>query len=285
MSLLDGTPEQARQVATQICARLGATLDRYLGAGAHKLAFLASLKGQPIALKLAEINTTVSGRFEREVAALRSCSHPAIARLEFISTERVDAIDYCVIGEEFLAGGTLLERLQEGRLPPPEIRQLGIDLAGAIAHLHERNLVHRDIKPANVLFRSAGAPVLTDFGIVRMVGEPSLTHDFIPQGPGTPLYASPEQLNNDKALIDWRADQFGLSLVLAECVLGRPAFALPGQSLRDAVVAVASRNYLPEQSRQELEAAGYTALAKSLSPWPVQRFRRPADFLEALTRN
>jgi serine/threonine protein kinase len=285
MGLLNSTPEQARHVATQICERLGATLDRYLGAGAYKLAFLASLNGQPIALKLAEINTSVSGRFEREIAALRSCSHSAIARLEFISTERLDDTDYFVIGEEFLAGGTLLERLRAAPLPLPEIHQLGIDLAGAIAHLQERNLVHRDIKPANVLFRTADAPVLTDFGIVRILGEPSLTHDFIPQGPGTPLYASPEQLNNDKALIDWRADQFGLSLVLAECVLGRPAFTLPGQSALDAVMAVASRSSLPDQSRQELEAAGFGPLTRALAPWPVQRFRRPADFLDALTRN
>jgi serine/threonine protein kinase len=188
-----------------------------------------------------------------------------------------------VIGEEFLAGGTLSERLQQGALTREQTAAIGLTLAGALAHLQERNFVHRDVKPANILFRESGEPVLTDFGIVRILDEPSLTHDFLAQGPGTPLYAAPEQLHNDKALIDWRTDQFGLALVLAECILGRPAFATTNQSARDAVMAVANRTELPESSRNELESARLGCIVKALLPWPVQRYRRPADFIYALT--
>lgn len=225
----------------------------------------------------------MSERFGREITALQKCQHPAIARLHSISMENVDGVDYCILAEEFLAGGTLLERIAADPLSPAKVRHVGLCLADAIAHMEERNLVHRDIKPANILFRQPDEPVLTDFGIVRIVSEPSLTHDFIPQGPGTPLYAAPEQLNNDKLLIDWRTDQFGLALVLAECLLGRAAFSGPGQSPHEAVLAMAHRSPLPNESREQLENAGFGALVKALSPWPIARYRRPSEFLDALT--
>jgi len=284
MDLAISKRERARRIAEQTCDRIGASLKNYLGSGAHKDAFLISLDGELLALKIAEITAALGGRFEREIAALQSCSHPAIAKLQFILMEKANDADFCVIAEEFLAEGTLLNKMTAGLVPFPELRHLGNCLADAIAHMEERNLVHRDIKPANILFRRSNEPVLTDFGIVRVIGEPSLTHDFIPQGPGTPLYASPEQLNNDKALIDWRTDQFGLALVLAECVLGRAAFSTVGGSLHAAVFSVASRATLPEESRKQLEDAGFGCLVKALSPWPIQRFRRPREFLDALTK-
>jgi eukaryotic-like serine/threonine-protein kinase len=266
--------------AVEICRRIGASLDRHLGSGAFKDAFLVTVGSDRLALKLAEL--TDSQRLQREIAALQSCCHPAIANLRAVQVEVVDDVTYLVIVEEYLSGGTLEQRLRQSVLSPLEIRELGLALASALAHLHERSLVHRDIKPANILFRNLQEPVLSDFGIVRILGEPSLTHDFIPQGPGTPLYAAPEQLTNSKALIDWRTDQFGLALVLAECVLRRPAFAEVGQTPRDAVDAVARHSPLPASSCQSLEAAGFGVLIKALSPWPIGRFRQPSDFLAAL---
>jgi hypothetical protein len=64
------------------------------------------------------------------------------------------------------------------------------------------------------LIWSDPTPALVDFGLVRDLSETSLTASWLPRGPGTPLFASPEQLNNEKALIDWRSDQFSIGVIL-----------------------------------------------------------------------
>jgi serine/threonine protein kinase len=189
-----------------------------------------------------------------------------------------------VVVEEYLAGGTLQDLQATQRLNGTEVKDLGIALAEVLEHLHERRLVHRDIKPANILFREDGTPVLTDFGIVRMLDQPTLTQAFLAMGPGTPAYAAPEQLTNEKALIDWRTDQFGLALVLAECLIGRHAFCEEGRTVHDAIVAVSARAALPESTVRELTATGFGCLVTALQPWPVSRYRRPAQFIEALKK-
>lgn len=270
-------------VAAQYCKEHDATLVRAIGAGAYKHVFLINQQGVNFALKIAPLSSSLKARFERESAALRDCHHVAIATLKEVTPYVSNNLEYWITVEEFLSGDTLAEKLKHGTLLVGQTRHIGVTLANALVHLQQRNLVHRDIKPANILFRSESEPVLTDFGIVRVLGEPSLTHDFMAQGPGTPLYSAPEQLLNEKASIDWRTDQFGLSLVLAECVLGHHAFDPDGAGQREAVIRMASRSPLPEQTKVELNQAGLSCLIKALSPWSVQRYRRPEEFVEVLS--
>lgn len=256
---------------------------RSLGCGAFKHAFLVEKGGGQFALKIASLSGDLRARFEREVAALQGCEHPAVARVVTSSQMTLHGIAYWVLVEEYLPSGTLSELVEKGPIPPNDIRHLGIILADAIGHFCERGFVHRDIKPANILFRSPREPVLTDFGLVRMLGEKSLTQEFMAQGPGTPMYASPEQLLNDKNSIDWRTDQFGLALVLAELLLGHHAYMSDDAGhVRDAISRVASRQPLPSPNRDRLLDLGFGCLVKALAPWPVERYRRPNDFLCAI---
>jgi eukaryotic-like serine/threonine-protein kinase len=269
--------------AQGVCNARGYELLGPLGSGAFKSAFLVRITGVEAALKLAEIPGSPE-RLERELAALRSCGHPSVARVldSFPYSDTVGPL-FTVV-EEYLAGGTLEARLPQ--LQAADHRCIGISLAEVLGHLRDRKLVHRDIKPANILFRDAGnVPVLTDFGVVRVLDAPSLTHDFALIGPGTPAYAAPEQLNNEKHLIDWRTDQFGLGVVIAQGVLGRHPFQDVGQTVRDAIVRVASKHEMPSRSRDELRAAGFGSLVTALQPWPVKRFRLPGDLINALSNS
>jgi serine/threonine protein kinase len=273
------------KAAGQVCRDRGFSLEMPLGRGAFKSAFLIRSGVNPAALKIAEMGVAAE-RLQREVDALRSCEHSSIARIHEAFPFSFDSQQLWVVIEEYLAGGTLEARLQGTRPPPAITRSLGLKLTEALVHLRERSLVHRDIKPANILFRDAGAdPVLTDFGIVRMLDAPSLTADFAAIGPGTPAYAAPEQLSNEKHLIDWRTDQFGLALVLCECLLGRHAFQQDGESVRDAIIRVAGKGKLPATAIAQIHAAGFPSLVKALEPWPVNRHRRPTDFIAALQNN
>lgn len=271
-------------VAAEICSKTNASLERQLGAGAFKQAFLIKRDDQYLALKIAPLTPSLQARFEREIQALAGCDHPAIARLHSFETYELSGDRFWVIFEEFLSAGTLTEQAAAEKFDVDRIRSIAVTLADALVHLHPRRFVHRDIKPANIMFRNKAEPVLTDFGIVRMLDATSLTHDFLPHGPGTPLYASPEQLLNEKAQIDWRSDQFGLSLVIGECVLGRHPFLPASGDVREAVSAMARRERISSEAANELAARGFSAIAKGLSPWPVQRFRFPEEYRDSLKR-
>jgi serine/threonine protein kinase len=266
------------EIATKIARQYGFDLVRQLGQGAFKTAFLASKGQQQFAFKVARL-TGSTERLFRETVALRGCDHPGVAKLYEAFPAEAHGAQWWVVIEELLAGGTLLDQM-DGPLDPDRTRRIGLAIAKVLEHLHERRLVHRDIKPANIMFRTSDdQPVLTDFGIVRMLDKPTLTHAFVPMGPGTPMYAAPEQLLNDKSLIDWRTDQFGLAIVLGECLTGRHPFARHGQTAQDAISAVAARHDLPTESAEELNRLGFSGLVRALSPWPVNRFRKPQDFV------
>lgn len=268
--------------AQEVCRQRTLNLERVLGSGAFKRAYLARGQTGAIALKVAPVIGGVD-RLLREVDALRGCAHPNIATLVDAFGLTHGGKDYWIVLETFVPGGTLESKLAAGPIDAQQVKAIGVALASALEHLHDRRLVHRDIKPANILFDSDGVtPVLTDFGVVRMLDMPSLTRDFLGFGPGTPAYAAPEQLNNEKALIDWRTDQFDLALVLSECLLGRHPFIATGQNIHTAIVEVASKRNLPDENRQALEARGFGCLVRALAPWPVSRYRRPADFVSAL---
>jgi serine/threonine protein kinase len=234
-------------------------------------------------MKVAEVGG-LAARLDREVQALRSCEHPSVARILDAFPHTEAGSEHLIVIEEYLAGGTLEGRMATAPIAAEDVHSIGTRLAEVLGHLRERNLVHRDIKPANILFRDAGAePVLTDFGIVRDLNAPTLTADFMGMGPGTPAFAAPEQLANEKALIDWRTDQFDLALVLAHCVLGRHAYQrTPTENIRDAIRRVAAKEHVPAENRLQLEAAGFGSLVRALEPWPVGRYRRPEDLVRAL---
>jgi serine/threonine protein kinase len=270
----------ARAAATY-CQQNQLQLAHELGRGAFKCAYLASDGQRTFALKLSEYSQASSGRLEREIAAGRACEHPAIARIESATRFDNDGYSFIAVAEEYLPGGTLEQRAASG-LTESELILVVRSLADALEYLHTKRLVHRDIKPANILFRQEDQPVLTDFGLVRALDAPSLTHDFVALGPGTPLFAAPEQLNNEKALIDWRTDQYGLAMTIAHCLLGRHPYQQGDMSQMDAVMAVARRDPLPECVIRQFDARGFGFLTKALSPWPIDRFRLPDDLVKEL---
>ena len=111
-------------------------------------------------------------RFEREARAAASLAHPNIVQL--FEYGDVDGRPYMVF--EYLAGGSLEERLGDGKpLPDAATQQIAQDVAAGLAHAHARGLVHRDLKPANILFDEEGRAKIADFGIARLGDAGTLT--------------------------------------------------------------------------------------------------------------
>jgi len=265
-----------QQVAQAICAARKLALGLEVGSGAFKHTFeVRAADGTARALKLYR-KAGADARTQREVDAITRCSHPGVARFELIESWKDGSGEYVYSLEEFLSGGTLTARLAGGPLAIGDVRALALSLIDTVGHIASLGLVHRDLKPDNIMFRTAGGtPVIVDFGLVRDLGQSSLTKTWLPHGPGTPYYAAAEQLNNEKPMIDWRTDQFALGVVLTMCGLGRHPYELPEMNPMQVVDRVARREPSAPTFNAWAVDNGLAPLVGMVAPWPIARFRTP----------
>lgn len=281
-----GAP-QLESVAQAIAQHLGLADLTFCGHGAFKETFSArNQHDELVALKVLDRSKCNPVRTKREIEAMKKCDSPRIAKIKQFG-QHVDPqnqpFDYVI--EEFFAGGTLEDRLAGKAISVDEVKKIGMALCEALCVLQHLRLVHRDIKPENIMFRgAANDPVLVDFGLVRDLAQTSLTLTWLPQGPGTPLYSSPEQLSNDKALIDWRSDQFSVGLVLGLCLTARHPFDAGGMTLGDIVDSMSTRQSCTPDFRNAATSEGCSFLIKMIAGWPVQRFSDPETLINQLKR-
>lgn len=160
-------------------------------------------------------------------------------------------------------------------LAKKDIVAIGQDLLNSLEATYQQRIVHRDIKPDNIMFRENGKhAVLVDFGLVRDLNEESLTKTFFMRGPGTALYSAPEQLNNNKALIDWRTDQFALGITLCQALLGVHPF--DAGSAIQTVEKMAAFSHCNSDILEQLGKAELQPLLKMIEPYPINRYRTPS---------
>jgi serine/threonine protein kinase len=269
------------EIARAICCRQGFTFVESVGKGAFKKVFSVKDKiGKRYALKIIR-GPIQDERTRREVEALEKCDHLNIGKLLKVDIYTSGGVDYTFTIEEFLDGGTLTQCYEKrGCLDDGTVFAIGKGLISAVGHIAELGLVHRDIKPDNIMFRSDGeAPVLVDFNLVRDLSAVSLTQSWLNRGPGTPYFASPEQLNNEKRLIDWRTDQFALGVTLFFVRFGMHPYQHPGEAAfsQKTVERVAARGPRSKEVLQRFDETAIVCLEKMTRTWPVERFRRPAE--------
>ena len=143
---------------------------------------------------------------------MSTVTHPAVAQIHGVESWR--GRPFLVV--EFLAGGTLEDRLREGPLAPARAVSVAARLADALAALHEKGCLHGDVKPSNIGFTSEGSPKLLDFGLAHAVDDAAMVGGTLP-------YLSPEVLAGRPA--EEADDVWSLSVVLYEMVSGRHPFA------------------------------------------------------------
>ena len=271
------------EVARNICLSEGWALLGSIGGGSFKRVFrVQKSKREIFALKIV---AEASPRTSREVTALRRCNHTNIARLFSVGRHNHQGTSYDYTLEEFLAGGTLTSRLDgNGLLNDEQVLNLGESIIGAIIHLADLELVHRDIKPDNIMFKEdAVTPVLVDFGLVRDLADVSLTQTWAPRGPGTPYFSAPEQLNNQKHLIDWRTDQFSLGVVLCFARFGFHPFRndTEPEFSRSVVERVAARGSRNGRILGLIRTSGLICIDQMTRTWPVERFLTKEQLIRA----
>jgi len=116
-----------------------------------------------------------------------------------------------------------------------DYRQLALLVAGVaegIEHAHRLGVIHRDIKSQNLLLGTDGQLHITDFGLARLLDEPSVT--VTGEMLGTPAYMSPEQITADRRKIDHRTDIYSLGVTFYEMLARRRPFE---GATRDQIIA------------------------------------------------
>jgi serine/threonine protein kinase len=268
-----------QDVAVAICDKNGYIFGRPAGEGAFKHTFLVEIDGVSHALKLFKDPPTE--RSAREIEAMMRCDHPSVAKLLAVDRIQISSSVVYYQLEEYLSGGTLTGRI--GTVDAPTVAALAKTLCEALHHIGTHNLVHRDLKPDNIMFRdlSNRHPVIVDFGLVRDLSATSLTATWQMRGPGSPFFAAPEQLNNDKELIKPWTDQFGLGVTLAFALFKTHPYAEPGDTPATVVSRVADRQRPSATFVAACADAGLLPLVQMVRPFPVERFLTTNDLLNA----
>lgn len=227
--------------------------------------------------------------FDTEVRATAGLHHPGIVMV--LDHGEVDVVAADASGGRLPAGSPYLvmelvdgQPLQAhvGRLAWPVIRDVLLQLLGALAHSHARGVIHRDLKPGNVLVSATSDGRLrtriTDFGLAQAVDQ-SGKHQRIVAG--TPAYMAPEQLSGD-----WR-DQGGWTDLYSLGCLGWALATSAPPFGRKRPFAQFCQDHLHRpppifEPQVEVPEAFEKWLRRLLEKLPGERYSRAADAADAL---
>ena len=215
-------------------------------------------------------------RFEREAKALAKLSHPNIVKV--LDYGEHNGAPYLVL--EYLPGGTLKGQVMGKPIPWQEAVRLLLPIAGALDYAHEQKIIHRDVKPANILLTEKGQPMLSDFGIAKILEmKEEFTLTGSGTGIGTPEYMAPEQGMGRE--VDARTDIYSLGIVLYELVTGRKPYTA------DTPMAVVLKHMTdplprPRQYIADLPDIVERVLLKALAKDPQDRYSKISEFADAL---
>lgn len=157
-------------------------------------------------------------QFEREAKALANLTHTNIVKVLNYGIQ--DGQPYLVM--EYVPGGTLKEVMTH-KLPWQTAAAILAPIARALDYVHRQQIVHRDVKPSNILLHEDFRPMLSDFGILKILeGKEEKVESAIGAGIGTPEYMPPEQGMGKE--VDFKADIYSLGLVFYEMITGQKPF-------------------------------------------------------------
>jgi len=102
-------------------------------------------------------------------------------------------------------------------------------IAGDQDYTHSQGVLYRDLKPANILIGSRHGPMLSDFGLAKLVGQASTNISAAGGIVGTPHYIAPEIWEGQGT--SPQSDIYALGCLLGEMLTGRRAPDSDGRPL------------------------------------------------------
>ncbi len=225
-----GTTVDARDRGSEPVARVmpsvpGYDIEGELGRGGMGVVYKARhvRLNRPCALKMILAGAHASrddvARFVTEAEAIARLQHSSIVQIRHIGD--TDGLPFLEL--EFVAGGSLDQRLDGTPWPTTRAARLVEQVTMGVAEAHRQGIVHRDLKPSNVLLADDGTPKVSDFGVAKMLdSQASLTRSESIMG--SPSYMAPEQAQGRAKEAGAAVDIYAVGAILYELLTGRPPF-------------------------------------------------------------
>lgn len=252
-------------------------------------------------------NGVLRERFLREARITAQLDHPNIVPVHLLElTAEGQAVGYAMKLVEGKTLRTLIAETAEAYQQRVRIDaehalttrlEHFIKICDALAFAHARGILHRDLKPANFMIGKFGEVYVMDWGVARPIGAaetlssgaalqpiaPDLTQDgdII----GSPSYMAPEQANAGTVVLDARADQYALGLILFEIVALRKA--VDGSStldVYDQAARGAKAPFVHISKREKIPVELRAIVHKATAFAPADRYASVTDLADDVRR-
>ncbi len=222
--------------------------------------------GRPVAVKVFHdpLGDEAAARFDEECHTAGALGdHPAVVTLHDAGRDD-EGRPYLVMA--YLPDGSLADLLaRRGPVGWQEALRIGVHVAHALAAVHRHGLVHGELHPEAILVAPDGTPLLAEFRVARVVGDPARREG---RTPDSVVWSAPEVL--DGAAPSVAADVYSLGAVLFELIGGAPPFPVGPDDTVDAVVARIT-SMPPAPLGEDVPADVTAAITQALSRDPAAR--------------
>src|ERR1041385_2645316 len=218
-------------------------------------------------------------RFRREAQAVASLDQPNILPIYEVS-ESEDGLPF--FSMKLAEKGSLHENTASLQEQPQKCIGLMTKVASAVEYAHTRGVLHRDLKPGNILLDDRGEPLVSDFGLAKLLdGSNDLTRSMTTFG--TAGFIAPEQASDTSVDLTPAADVYSLGAVLFNLLTGRPPF-LGSNAI--SVIRKASETQAPKlrSVAPSLDRDLETICARCLERDPKARYQSAGDLAADLER-
>ncbi len=220
-------------------------------------------------------------RFLTEARAMAGIRHQNVVQIHTFG--EYEGTSYFVM--EYVPGTSLVGWLHQHRdrdLLPSVDETIGIldQVCRGLGAIHAAGIIHGDVKPGNVLLGPAFRAALTDFGLMRWLGQAEHATLVV----GTPAYIPPEVVTSDdpELKLTLGADVYGLGVTAYEMLTGELPYPIETVTDLFAIHGEGIPLKLPSELRPELAPAFDDVLIRALAREPEERFRTPDAFRKAL---
>jgi hypothetical protein len=217
-------------------------------------------------------------RFRNEAQSAARLDHENIGRVHAVGSN--DGWHYIVF--EYIEGTNLRDVItRSGPFDLSRTIDVTVQLADALEHASQRDVVHRDIKPSNIIITPSGRARIVDMGLARLhqvTGDNDLTASGMTLG--TFDYISPEQARDPREA-DVRSDLYSLGCTIFFMLAGRPPFA-DGTMVQKLLQHQQDEPPAIESLRPDVPRRFGEIIRRLMRKEPRERYQRPAELVADL---